>query len=181
MNSRGFTLIEILVAISILTVGALAAMRLMARSENIAHISRQQFVGLSVAREGLELVRDLRDTNWFSQDDEKAWANTLCPDGGEHAFTLDAAMVRAGTASVGDVQQPELYIQENGEWAHQVSRQDTGFSRTLTVDCSHYLDDDPAPQYITVTSHVSWKEGETQRVVDLKEKLFNWYIRTTKP
>ncbi len=188
MNNRGFTLIEVMVSISILLIGSLAALQLMARTQHTVHIARNRFVATNVAREGLELARAVRDTNWFISEDPKLsdWAATLCPDpSASRSFTLDAKMVREGSA-VGDVEKPKLYIQSgNNEWTHEQngnSAKFSGFSRTLTVNCEKYLNQTPEtlkenPEYIIVTAHVTWQEDNQERSVDLTQKLYNWYVK----
>ena len=64
-RQQGQTLIETLVAIFIMTMGLSAALGLanyaLSASSNII----KQIIGMGLAREGLEAVKNMRDTNWL--------------------------------------------------------------------------------------------------------------------
>lgn len=66
LNTRpGFTLVETLIAISVVGVVITAAWQLTTSSVKIGHASMKQFVALHAAEEGLEIVRNMRDSNWL--------------------------------------------------------------------------------------------------------------------
>lgn len=60
-RSAGFTLIETLVAISLLSVAIAAPMALTSQSLSSAYYARDQITAYNLAQEGLEAVRALRD------------------------------------------------------------------------------------------------------------------------
>ena len=62
-ESKGFTLIETMVAISILMVAIVAPMSLAAQSLSAAYYARDQITAFYLAQEGIEVVRSVRDTN----------------------------------------------------------------------------------------------------------------------
>ncbi len=64
-NQSGQTLIETLVAAFILVMGITAALGLATYSLNATSNIRHQTVGLGLAREGIEVVKNMRDTNWL--------------------------------------------------------------------------------------------------------------------
>src|SRR3972149_102217 len=59
--SRGFTLIETLVAISLLSIAIVAPMSLTSQSLTAAYYARDQVTAFNLAQEGLEAVRAFRD------------------------------------------------------------------------------------------------------------------------
>src|SRR6478752_1433458 len=82
INSQGFTLIGLLIAAMILAIVAIAASQIFGTALSAANTARQQFIAVNIAREGLELVHALRDTNWFTADDRSHWLDHgLCSDG----------------------------------------------------------------------------------------------------
>jgi len=177
-NHSGFTLIGVMVAVVILGVLILTVAQVMTRAEPVVDTAREQFIAAGLAREGLELVRAVRDTNWFSQDDRSRWlAEGLCDDQDtsfydtDRRFTLDVNMVRTGSG-VGDAQQATLFMQPNGLWVHTESGNErTPYQRVLSIDCSN-KDSDP-PQ-VLVASQVTWDSRGQARQVEVREKLFNW-------
>ena len=61
----GFTLIETLVAVSVISVGFVGELVLLAKSASQASALRHRVVGARLAEEGLEVVRNIRDSNWL--------------------------------------------------------------------------------------------------------------------
>ena len=62
---QGQTLIETMVAIFILVMGITAALGLAIYSFNATSLVNKQVVGMGLAREGIEAVKNMRDTNWL--------------------------------------------------------------------------------------------------------------------
>ena len=63
LAKRGFTLIESLVALSILALAIVGPLSLASTALSAAQISRDQLVAFYLAQEGLEVIRNQRDTN----------------------------------------------------------------------------------------------------------------------
>ncbi len=66
MINKSFTLIEIVVAIFIVTMGTVGAFSLIQRTIAFTVISSSRLVAANLAQEGIEIVRNTRDTNWLS-------------------------------------------------------------------------------------------------------------------
>ena len=64
-SRKGFTLVEALVAISILLVGILSAFSLVAKSLASAPVIRDRLVASFLAQEKLEEIRQIRDSNFL--------------------------------------------------------------------------------------------------------------------
>ena len=65
-HELGQTLIETLVAIFILTGGLLSAIGLATYSFQSTDSATRQIVGTALAREGVEAIQNIRDTNWLT-------------------------------------------------------------------------------------------------------------------
>ena len=63
--NRGFTLIEVMVAISVLTIGIMGIYTLIPKVISITSANANRFIVSQLAREGIEVVRNIRDTNWL--------------------------------------------------------------------------------------------------------------------
>src|SRR3989338_503600 len=61
--TTGFTLIETLVAISLLTVAIVVPMSLVTKSLSTAYYARDQVTAFHLAQEAIEIVRHVRDNN----------------------------------------------------------------------------------------------------------------------
>lgn len=64
-NQTGQTLIETMVAVFILVMGITASLGLANYSLNATSNIRKQIIAMGLAREGIEAVKNMRDTNWL--------------------------------------------------------------------------------------------------------------------
>src|SRR5688500_13720998 len=62
---RGQSFVEAMVAISVMITAISSSLALIQSSITATRIGGQQIVAANLAREGLEVVRGLRDTNWL--------------------------------------------------------------------------------------------------------------------
>lgn len=63
-DKKGFTIIELLVAILIFTIWWLSAYLLVYAAINTSIRSKNEMIAWNIAREKIELVKNIRDTNW---------------------------------------------------------------------------------------------------------------------
>lgn len=72
---RAETLVEVVMAIFIVAVGSAAATTLIVSALQANSFSRDNLIALNLAVEGLEAMRNVRDTNWlkFNFDKEHCW------------------------------------------------------------------------------------------------------------
>jgi len=76
-SRKGETLVEVSVALVLLVVGALSALRLLGLAGINNQITKERVIATNLAREGLEAVRNIRDTNWlrFAGERRRCWNN----------------------------------------------------------------------------------------------------------
>ncbi|MBT5016037.1 hypothetical protein HN748_04415 [Candidatus Peregrinibacteria bacterium] len=69
------TLAEVLIALIVISVGAGGALTLVVTSMRANQEAEERLVGYNLAREGVEAMRTIRDTNWlrFPSDRENCW------------------------------------------------------------------------------------------------------------
>jgi len=68
-QKQGFTLIESLLAIGVLIVGVLSAFILVVRSLSNIPLIQSRLIAANLAQEGIELIRQKRDTNYIQKLD----------------------------------------------------------------------------------------------------------------
>lgn len=198
---RGFSLLGVMVALFVLVTGIIATTQIMARTTRTLHVSRNEFIATNLAREGLELIRTTRDSNWFKKNSQSQ-INSISPiNWTDHPYQ-DANPNEAGIcenendisgsrtltidrdSSIGThlafvppnppatLPPQQLYL-VNGQYTHTGSLdQASPFWRLVTIDCSNQTAE---PAFITVTSNVTWPEDGRIKSVPLKTKLYNWY------
>src|SRR3989344_8702093 len=62
---RGFTLIEAIVAIAVISVGFIGSLSLLRYASSQASSLKDQVIAINLAAEGIEIVRNIRDSNWL--------------------------------------------------------------------------------------------------------------------
>lgn len=97
----GETLIEVIMAIFVVAVGSAAATSLIVTAIQANSFSRDNLIALNLAVEGIEAMRNVRDSNWlrFGFDKENCWnldpEQTACT-----ALTITTSAIDAGDYTV---------------------------------------------------------------------------------
>lgn len=80
-NNKSFTLIEVVVAIFLISLGTLGSFSLIQRTVSFTAITSSQLAASYLAQEGIEVIRNIRDTNWISgrvwDEDISSSSNTV--------------------------------------------------------------------------------------------------------
>jgi len=79
--SAGFTLLETLVALSVILTALSGIMLLASQSLHISGLLRNKIIAAQLAQEGIELARNIRDNN-VHQGNGIVWDDGLCQSGG---------------------------------------------------------------------------------------------------
>jgi prepilin-type N-terminal cleavage/methylation domain-containing protein len=64
-KKSGFTLIEIIMAILVMTIGIVGIYAILPRIISVTATHIDRFIASQLAKEGIEIVRNIRDTNWL--------------------------------------------------------------------------------------------------------------------
>jgi len=64
----GFTMIELLIAIAVFMIGIMAAFSLSLHNLNTTKENANRVIAANLAREGIETVRNIRDSNWLARE-----------------------------------------------------------------------------------------------------------------
>ena len=65
-SRSGFTLVELLIAIIVFALGLVAAYSLLQTATAVSMRSRDEIVGGNLLRERIELLKNVRDSNWMN-------------------------------------------------------------------------------------------------------------------
>lgn len=80
-TKRGESLIETLIAITIVITALSAIMALFSSSNQTNQTTKERVIALNLAREGIEAVRYIRDTNWLNYSNNRRLCWNYWPDG----------------------------------------------------------------------------------------------------
>ncbi len=65
----GLTIIEVIIAILVITMGIVGVLALASKSTASISVSKNKFIAANLVQEGIEVVRNIRDTNWLQRND----------------------------------------------------------------------------------------------------------------
>ncbi len=164
--SSGFTLIEVLVAIFLLSIALTATTSIITMNDRSAATVSNNFIASGLVQEGMEVVRNIRDRDWFL--DNPPGTNpfgTSVPDGSYRVQWNSQALIPLGAnpnlkrdAATG------IFSYDTGD--------DTIFNRWVNIVTTP---DNPSNVEKRVTVNVTWIErGGAVKSVSAEDHLFNW-------
>ena len=66
LSARGFTLIEVMAAVAVLSIGLVGGLTVITKNLSNMRTGEDRIIAANLAAEGIELVRNVRDTNWLT-------------------------------------------------------------------------------------------------------------------
>lgn len=169
-NQKGFTLIEALIAIFIFSVALVSLITISARGVTGAAQARDQVVAHFLAQEGIELMRNVRDTRIVNQDPSPLFGGSNdmpCYISDPCAIALDitgSPFFYKFTTPGGDT----LDVNENSGVMVYESTGGDKFYREV------FYEKTSSDDKIQVHSVVRWSNGAIPRQVHLTSVITNW-------
>ncbi len=181
-SKRGFTLVELIIAITVLVIGVVAVFGLSFFAIQLNRSNVERLQALELAREGMEMVRNIRDSNWKNNypfaGGAPLWGEDLGPQkyvkisprlGDEVPFavvTVDPQQRSEYRLNTVDVSGVPVFTHEQGT--------PSPFYRLLQIE-PYPLEGEAADGgAIKVTSQVSWLNGDKEHTVSVSEILTDW-------
>ena len=152
MQSKGFTFLEVMIAISVITIGIIGIYTLIPRVISITSANIDKFIASQLGEEGIEVVRNIRDSNWLKEG--TAWDNGLTD--GDWRVQYDKDFLLAFSDE-------PLKIDGNGFYNYDVGSL-TKFKRKVTV--SHL------ENYLNVKVQITWPNKTSP--FEAEENLYDW-------
>jgi prepilin-type N-terminal cleavage/methylation domain-containing protein len=150
-KGAGFTLIELMVVVLVVSIGMVGVMNLIMRIFLYTRLNQAKLTASFLAQEGIEIVRNIRDTNWIEGAD---WDDNL--DGGYHGADYQ-------TTELSDPRcNPNVPLKFDGNFYSCVGAENTKFKRGITIQ--------KGTDEITVQVSVTWEDYEVKAI----EKIYNW-------
>ena len=131
-HQGGFTLIEVMVAVFVLTIGVLAAFNVVQNITIYSRTTSSRLTAIYLAQEGIELVRNQRDTNWLEDmylPGSVFWNSSMPPLGCATSSIL-GKFDRTCTSTIGPPEKMEVSV--------GVSWQERGTSHSVTSTTELY-------------------------------------------
>lgn len=168
-TDSGFTLVETMVAISLLTIAIVAPMTLTTQSLASAYYSRDQITAFHLAQEAIESVRHARDGNVL-KNALGIQADLLATIPNGVPFTIDTTNNDVMTACSGTC---PVLKNSGGLYGYGADASWTPTHFTRTVLATFVPDSNNDEINISVT--VSWQTGSfNSRSFTISDNLFRW-------
>lgn len=160
-NRAAFTLVETIIAISVIGLVVTAAFQLTQSSLKIGANTMQKLTAFHLAEEGLEITRNMRDSNWIAN---LTWDQGLCA--GKYIIEEKQNYASGGNKwnlipVADDDSAPEIKLKENQRFK-RIIEIETLSSQTDTISA------------INITSKVFYFEGVKKNEIALAMELTDW-------
>lgn len=170
---KGFTLIETLVAVTVVVTAMIGPLYAVQQSLNASRSAREQLIASSLAQEGVEYVRSIRDGNYLFQlmntQSGRSWLYGVDGTGGSTNCVSAPCVVDPTQLTVSRVIAP-LYLSSGNLYNQAGSGTQTPYTRTVLV--TPVLGSTSSEIVLTVV--VSWTSRGQVRSVTITERLYNW-------
>ena len=163
--SAGFTLVEVLVALMMLTTALVPAFVLATNALALSSSIRDSLIATGLAQEGVEVVRAMRDANWFAPTYPTTTFDAglnVCANGCRVQWNTDGT-----TDPILPMTNDFLKLDPLSGLYQYDKGTDTLFQRKITVT-------KVSPSEIAVISTVTWLERSSHRSTTVEYHLFDW-------
>lgn len=170
-NSAGFTILEVILAITVLTLAVGGSFILISQTIGSVSVIQSKLIASYLIQEGLEIVRNIRDSNWLKNQtwDQGLPAGDWEADYTTTSFDEDCENVEHYNCHIYD-DNSFLKIPETDEFYNYSSGTDTIFKRKITIS-----KESEEPDRFKVSVEVFWREKGQLRSLAAQEYLYNWY------
>jgi prepilin-type N-terminal cleavage/methylation domain-containing protein len=175
LNSKGFTLIESLVAIAILVTAVIGATAAIQSGISSYTYSKDQITAFYLAQEGFEQIRNIRDQNNLEGRNWLAGIAQLSTDPCYFTKACTVSPVETVLAiTCGNPGQCPFLRQNasNGFYGYDSTWTPTIFKREITLESIN-------SQEVAVTVRITWNKGIGSKEFKARENLFNWPAEIT--
>lgn len=169
-NQRGFTLLESMVAITILLVAVVGPMSTIGNALSDIYTARDQMLAINLAQEGVETMRQLRDSDMLTlwNGGTTTWSDHLIA--GNYVVTDTNGVPGVSKCSASACTQGEAAVYQDMQGYHQGTVGSLGVPTKFTRDI---LITDASSAEKIVTSTVTWKTSTgVDRKIQVVESLF---------
>lgn len=154
-NRSGFTLIETMVAVSIVAIGLVSALGAITTALFYVSNIENRLIAANLAAEGIEVARNIRDNNWLQN---LAWNNGLA--NGDYQAAYNSAAFSSYSGNL-------LLLDSNTGLYNYTLGNPTLYLRKISIaNLSSYE--------IRVISSVTWQRRGITFSSSAESHLFNW-------
>lgn len=162
-NRSAFSMIEIVAVLLVVSIGMGGIMSLIIQNIQTQSVSRKNLVAYQLAQEGVELIRQIRDTNWLGSSE---WTTNLSA-GNYYMDYLMATPYVSTQISDGRLikNQNNMYVSSPGDMSQD------NFSRIISIS---YPDPTGVSGKMLINSTVYWTDRNNSYNYSIEAALYDW-------
>ena len=184
MKHNAFTLLETMIAISIIMIATAGSLNLINQAINSLGAPEDEIVAANLSAEGIEVIRNIRDSNWL---EDVAWDSGLTFGAGCSATAAsslgvssciptstcpDSLNVNYNSVSASNLPDDRLYFASaTGLYSHNTALALTRFSRRVELT---YCKDWESRVYMRLRSTVDRTDKFGLKQFTLLDHLYDW-------
>ncbi len=162
-NKKGFTLLEVMIATVILVIGVVGIYTAFSRMVILTSGIPSRLIAAYLSQEGIEIVRNIRDTNWLIGGQSWDEGLTGCHGGCEADYKTGTLQEETPLRSYGgdylNIDQDNFYSYSTGV--------PTKYKRKITIE-------EIDPNILKVNILISWEAKRKSYDFETEEYLYNW-------
>lgn len=157
-NKNGFSLMEVIIAVAVIITSLVVLISLISFSVSKIRMGRSEITGISLSQEGIEIIRNIRDSNWLSYK--------RSPDNWRDDLGQGDWLVQYNEPGLLSFANKPLKIDSSGFYQYDDGN-DTSFYRKISIE---HINNNQ----IKVVSEVSWQEKGKSYSFRAEQVLYNW-------
>lgn len=160
----GFTLIEALVAIAILTISIAGPITIASKGISSAIFARDQITAFYLAQEAVEFIRNKRDENNIIGN---GWIDGLSDCLDDEKVCIIDSKNNTINECVGGVCPVLKYDDDTGFYSYDLGGEDSKFTREIRITT---INDNE----VAITTTLSWTTGSITKSFTVREHILDW-------
>jgi prepilin-type N-terminal cleavage/methylation domain-containing protein len=168
-KNSGFTLLEVMAAIFIISVGVGGIAIIMPSLISGTSLNQSRLTAAYLAQEGIEIVRNIRDTNWLeahNKGDSTTWDNGFATCSG-NGCEIDYLALASENPTILAYSARKLKFDSTNGYNY-TSGTTTKFSRKIIITPD-------GANILKISADVSWQDKGKTYNFPVQEEIYKWY------
>lgn len=169
-QNKGFTILEVIIAIFFLTVGLGSAFGVIQKILSFSSITNSRLIAASLSQEGIEIVKNIRDTNYIEGD---LWDDGIIEVHYEVDYNDNSLTECFSDCDFDDMEFLKIDTTFDNEFYNYDLGALSKFKRKITIS-KEDLDGDEIADRLKITATVEWDEKSGRNSFVAHEYIYDW-------